>query len=117
MSGLWLRHRSAVFFAEAHNRDVLAALQAAGVEPQQEVAPVGAHALAGKTLVLTGTLPTLSRDEATQKILAAGGKVSGSVSGKTAWVVAGEDAGSKLAKAKSLGVPVIDEAALLALLS
>jgi DNA ligase (NAD+) len=105
------------FFAEAHNRDVLAALQAAGVEPQQEVAPVGAHALAGKTLVLTGTLPTLSRDEATQKILAAGGKVSGSVSGKTAWVVAGEDAGSKLAKAKSLGVPVIDEAALLALLS
>ncbi|MGB3741952.1 MAG: NAD-dependent DNA ligase LigA [Castellaniella sp.] len=105
------------FFAEAHNRDVLAALQAAGVEPQQEVAPAGAHALAGKTLVLTGTLPTLSRDEATQKILAAGGKVSGSVSGKTAWVVAGEDAGSKLAKAKSLGVPVIDEAALLALLS
>ncbi|MGB3835437.1 NAD-dependent DNA ligase LigA [Castellaniella sp.] len=105
------------FFAETHNRDVLAALQAAGVEPQQEAAPAGARALAGKTLVLTGTLPTLSRDEATQRILAAGGKVSGSVSGKTAWVVAGEDAGSKLAKARSLGVPVIDEAALLALLS
>lgn len=105
------------FFAEAHNREVVAALRAAGVEPREEAAPAGGKPLAGKTLVLTGTLPGLSRDEATRLILAAGGKVSGSVSRKTAWVVAGEDAGSKLAKAESLGVPVIDEAGLRALLA
>ncbi|MGB6243129.1 MAG: NAD-dependent DNA ligase LigA [Castellaniella sp.] len=105
------------FFAEAHNREVVAALQAAGVEPQADVAPAGAKPLAGKTLVLTGTMPTLTRDEATRRILAAGGKVSGSVSRKTAWVVAGDEAGSKLAKAEELGVPVLDEAGLLALLS
>lgn len=104
------------FFAEAHNREVIAALRAEGVEPQADAAPAGEKPLAGKTLVLTGTLPTLSRDEATRLILAAGGKVSGSVSRKTAWVVAGEDAGSKLAKAAELGVAVIDEAGLQALL-
>ncbi|MGB3425739.1 MAG: NAD-dependent DNA ligase LigA [Castellaniella sp.] len=104
------------FFAEAHNREVIADLRAVGVEPQADAAPVGEKPLAGKTLVLTGTLPTLSRDEATRRVLAAGGKVSGSVSRKTAWVVAGEEAGSKLAKAAELGVPVIDEAGLLALL-
>ncbi|MFT0534074.1 NAD-dependent DNA ligase LigA [Castellaniella hirudinis] len=104
------------FFAEAHNRDVVAALQAAGVQPQADAAPAGAKPLAGKTLVLTGTLPTLTRDEATRRILAAGGKVSGSVSRKTAWVVAGEDAGGKLAKAESLGVAILDEAGLLDLL-
>ena len=64
----------------------------------------------GKTFVLTGTLPTLKREEAEQKILAAGGKVSGSVSKKTSYVLAGEEAGSKLEKAQALGVPVIDEA-------
>jgi DNA ligase (NAD+) len=105
------------FFAEAHNREVVAALRAAGVEPREEAAPAGGKPLAGKTLVLTGALPELSRDEATRLILAAGGKVSGSVSRKTAWVVAGEDAGSKLAKAETLGVPVIDEAGLRALLA
>ena len=104
------------FFAEAHNREVVAALQAAGVEPQADAAPAGAKPLAGKTLVLTGTLPALTRDEATRRILAAGGKVSGSVSRKTAWVVAGEEAGSKLAKAEELGVAVLDEAGLLKLL-
>ncbi|WP_066458954.1 NAD-dependent DNA ligase LigA [Castellaniella caeni] len=104
------------FFAEAHNREVVAALQAAGVEPQAEAALAGDKPLAGKTLVLTGTLPTLSRDEATRLVLAAGGKVSGSVSRKTAWVVAGEEAGSKLVKAQELGVPVLDEAGLQALL-
>jgi DNA ligase (NAD+) len=73
--------------------------------------------LAGKTLVLTGTLPTLSRDAAKEKIEAAGGKVAGSVSKKTDYVVAGEEAGSKLARAQELGVPVLDEAGLLALLA
>jgi DNA ligase (NAD+) len=76
-----------------------------------------AGALAGKTFVLTGTLPTLGRDEAGAMIEAAGGKVSGSVSKKTAYVVAGEDAGSKLAKAQELGIAILDEAALLELLA
>ncbi|MBS1148054.1 MAG: NAD-dependent ligase, partial [Proteobacteria bacterium] len=70
-----------------------------------------------KTLVLTGTLPTLTRDAAKEKIEAAGGKVAGSVSKKTDYVVAGEEAGSKLAKAQELGVPILDEAGLLALLA
>jgi DNA ligase (NAD+) len=76
----------------------------------------GPQVLAGKTLVLTGTLPTLKRDEAKALIEAAGGKVAGSVSKKTDYVVAGEEAGSKLEKALELGVPVIDEAELLKLL-
>ncbi|XLM20380.1 NAD-dependent DNA ligase LigA, partial [Chromobacterium piscinae] len=73
--------------------------------------------LDGKTLVLTGTLPTLSRDQAKALIEAAGGKVSGSVSKKTHYVVAGEEAGSKLAKAQELGVAILDEAGLQALLA
>ncbi len=72
--------------------------------------------LEGLTFVLTGTLPTLTREAAKEKIESAGGKVSGSVSKKTNYVVAGEEAGSKLDKATSLGVPVLDEAALLSLL-
>jgi DNA ligase (NAD+) len=72
--------------------------------------------LSGKTLVLTGTLPDLTREEATAMIVAAGGKVTTSVSRKTDYVVAGESAGSKLAKAESLGVPVLDEPGLRALL-
>lgn len=105
------------FFAEPHNREVVAALRAAGVEPVQQVAEQGGNQpLAGKTLVLTGTLPTWTRDEATRRIMAAGGKVSGSVSRKTAYVVAGEEAGSKLEKARSLGVEVLDEDGLKALL-
>jgi DNA ligase (NAD+) len=67
--------------------------------------------------VLTGTLPDLSRDEAAEMIEAAGGKVAGSVSKKTSYVVAGEDAGSKLAKAQELGVPIIDEAGLIKIIA
>jgi DNA ligase (NAD+) len=72
--------------------------------------------LAGRALVLTGTLPSLSREQATERILAAGGRVTGSVSAKTDYLVAGESPGSKLAKAERLGVAVLDEAGLLALL-
>ena len=102
------------FLAEAHNREELARLTSY-VQPQslpEDVA--GGQPFEGKTLVLTGTLPTLTREEATAIIEKAGGKVSGSVSKKTFAVVAGTDAGSKLAKAETLGVPVWDEAALLA---
>jgi DNA ligase (NAD+) len=90
------------------NLALLSALRAAGVEPTAP--PAAGTALAGKTFVLTGTLPTLSREAATALIEAAGGKVSGSVSKKTHYVLAGDEAGSKLEKARSLGVPVIDEA-------
>ncbi|NYT65243.1 NAD-dependent DNA ligase LigA [Alcaligenaceae bacterium] len=105
------------FFAEPHNLEVMQALKRAGVQPQavQQASSDGLR-LAGKTLVLTGTLPNWSRDEATRHILAAGGKVSGSVSKKTAYVVAGDEAGSKLVKAQQLGVPVLDEEGLKAIL-
>ncbi|MBR4877093.1 MAG: NAD-dependent DNA ligase LigA, partial [Rhodocyclaceae bacterium] len=108
------------FFAEAHNRDVLAALLDAGIHWPAPPAPVAAeadHPVRGQTFVLTGTLPTLSRDEARERIEAAGGKVSGSVSRKTRYVVAGEAAGSKLEKAQALGIEILDETALLALLA
>ncbi|MDD5028996.1 MAG: NAD-dependent DNA ligase LigA [Rhodoferax sp.] len=101
------------FFAQPHNREVVEQLRACGVSwPEGEPAPVAAQPLSGKTLVLTGTLPTLGREEAKALIEAAGGKVAGSVSKKTSFVVAGAEAGSKLDKACDLGVPVIDEAAL-----
>jgi DNA ligase (NAD+) len=106
------------FFAQPHHREIVHALRAAGVGWDEHegaaVAPPGL--LAGQTLVLTGTLPTLTRDEARALIEAAGGKVAGSVSKKTHFVVAGEEAGSKLDKALELGVPVLDEAGLRALL-
>lgn len=105
------------FFAEPHNREVIEALVAMGVEPVADAPIQGQKHLAGKTFVLTGTMPSLTRDEATELILAAGGKVSGSVSRKTAWVVAGEDAGSKLTKAHELGLAVLDEEGLKALLA
>jgi DNA ligase (NAD+) len=101
------------FFAERHNREVIAQLRAAGVHWKDEIAQrVPAGPLAGKTLVLTGTLPTMTRDDAKARIEAAGGKVAGSVSKKTDYVVAGEEAGSKLDKARALGVPIVDEDAL-----
>jgi DNA ligase (NAD+) len=99
------------FFAEAHNRDIIHDLVAQGVEAQTPV-PLIAGSLVGQTFVITGTLETMSREQATESILLAGGKVSGSVSRKTNYVVAGADAGSKLTKAQSLGVKVIDEATL-----
>lgn len=105
------------FFAEPHNRDIVHQLKERGVQPQPEAAAAsGDLPLAGQTVVLTGTLPNWSRDEATRHVLAAGGKVSGSVSKKTAYLVAGEEAGSKLTKAQELGVTVLDEAGLRALL-
>ena len=106
------------FFAEPHNLEVIKALRDAGVSwPDIEVSRQAAGALAGKVLVLTGTLPTLARDDARALIEAAGGKVSGSVSKKSDFVVAGADAGSKLEKAQQLGVAVIDEAQLQSLLA
>ena len=106
------------FFAQPHNREVVEQLLAAGVKPQESdgTADDRPRPLLGKTLVLTGTLPTLSRDEAQALIEEAGGKVSGSVSKKTNYVVAGEEAGSKLEKARTLGVPVLDETGLRELL-
>ncbi len=105
------------FFQQPHNREVVEQLRACGVT-WPEGAPVerAPQVLAGKTVVLTGTLPTLSRDAAKDMLEAAGAKVAGSVSKKTSYVVAGEDAGSKLARAQELGVPVLDEAGMLALL-
>ena len=91
------------------------ALLAAGVTPVWDEAPTG-QALAGKTVVVTGTLPTLSRKEAEELIVQNGGKAAGSVSKMTSFVVAGEAAGSKLTKAQALGIPVVDEAGLLAML-
>lgn len=106
------------FFGVKRNREVVDELLKAGVRPQApEKRAGGSTVFAGKTLVLTGTLPTMTRGEAGAKIEAAGGKVSGSVSKKTSYVLAGAEAGSKLDKARELGVPVIDEAELLRLLA
>jgi len=106
------------FFAEPHNLEVVNKLRAAGVHwPESSGLVQSTGVLAGKTLVLTGTLPTLTRDVAKEKIEAAGGKVAGSVSKKTDYVVAGAEAGNKLVKAQELGVPILDEPGLLALLA
>ncbi|WP_407713267.1 NAD-dependent DNA ligase LigA [Comamonas testosteroni] len=105
------------FFAQPHNREVVEQLRACGVHWEEgEPVEKAPQILAGLTVVLTGTLPTLGRDVAKDMLEAAGAKVSGSVSKKTSYVVAGAEAGSKLAKAEELGVPVLDEAGMLALL-
>jgi len=107
----------ATFFQQSHNLEIIDALIAAGVHWQEQAAiDRDALPLAGKTYVLTGTLSQMTRDEAKQYLLQLGAKVSGSVSKKSDAVVAGEKAGSKLAKAESLGVPVLDESAFIALL-
>ena len=100
------------FFSHDSNRALCQRLSGAGLLTVSVAEPVGDR-FAGLTFVLTGTLPTMSRDEASERIRSMGGKVSGSVSKKTSYVVAGEAAGSKLTKAQSLGVTVIDEDELL----
>ena len=105
------------FFAQAHNREVIKDLRDCGVcWTEGEPAPVVSKPLAGKTFVITGTLPSLSRDEARDLIEAAGGKVAGSVSKKTSFVVAGSEAGSKLERAVELGLAVLNEQDLRGLL-
>jgi DNA ligase (NAD+) len=106
------------YFKEPRNRAMITALAQAGVRPQTPITRAAASSLlAGKTFVLTGTLPQLTREEAAAQIEAAGGKVSSSVSKKTSYVLAGAEAGSKLDKAKELGVLVIDDAELRRLLA
>jgi DNA ligase (NAD+) len=106
------------FFDQAHNREVVEQLRACGVTWTEGEPSAGASLpLAGQTYVLTGTLPTLSRDQAKDMLEALGAKVAGSVSKKTHGVVAGAEAGSKLDKAQELGIPLMDEAALLALVA
>ena len=106
------------FLAEPHNRDVIARLLEQGIHwPEVQVPAAQARPLAGLTLVLTGTLPHLSRSEAQVRIEHAGGKVAGSVSKRTHYVVAGADAGTKLEQARTLGIQVLDEAQLLSLLN
>jgi DNA ligase (NAD+) len=103
--------------ADPRMRALLTDLRDEGLTLHEEGPPPGEGPLADQTLVLTGTLPELTREQATERIVAAGGRVTGSVSKKTHWLVAGDSAGTKLAKAEKLRVPVLDEAGLLALLA
>jgi DNA ligase (NAD+) len=103
------------WFDEPANQQLIEDFRRAGVtlHGERKVAPAGPQPLAGKTFVLTGTLAAMSREEAAQKIESLGGKVTGSVSKKTSYVVVGADAGTKLSKAEALGVPILDEPAFL----
>jgi DNA ligase (NAD+) len=103
------------YFSHPQNIALCRRLIDAGLVTSATAAPTG-DKLTGLTFVLTGTLPTMTRDEAAARLRAAGGKVVGSVSKKTSYVVAGEEAGSKLTKAQALGVPVIDEDGMMALI-
>jgi len=107
------------FFGQPHNREVVEQLRAAGMswDEHEGAAAAAPKPLAALTVVLTGTLPTLSREQAKELLEAAGAKVAASVSKKTSYVVAGDEAGSKLDKARELGVPVLDEAGLKDLLA
>jgi DNA ligase (NAD+) len=110
-------HHVATFFQQPHNREVIQALREAGVRWDESApAKAGDRPLAGNTYVLTGALNSMTREEAGERLMALGAKVTGSVSKKTTAVIAGEAAGSKLAKAEKLGVPVMDEAAFLKLI-
>jgi DNA ligase (NAD+) len=109
-------HSIAGFFGEPHNREVVSKLLDAGIRWSDVPVPAAGR-LAGKTFVLTGTLPTLTREQAAARIEKAGAKVSGSVSKKTSFVVAGTDPGSKYDRARDLGIPVLDENGLLHLLA
>jgi DNA ligase (NAD+) len=102
--------------ADPAMRALIEDLRGVGLRFEEEGPPPGEGPLAGKTFVLTGTLPELTREQATERIVGAGGRVTGSVSKKTSYVVAGESAGTKLANAERLGVPVLDEPGLVALL-
>jgi len=116
--GTQIAESVAFFFAQPPNVAAIERLRASGLDltaPLRPREPVGA--LAGKTFVLTGTLPALTRDEASELIVTAGGKVAKSVSAKTDYVVAGEEAGSKLVKARALGLRVVDEPGLRAILA
>ena len=104
------------WFAQPRNKKLLSKLKKAGAWPKEELVERGDQILSEQTFVLTGTLPTMQRSEAKELIQAAGGKVTGSVSSKTNYLVAGENAGSKLMKAQELGVEIIDEAGLQKLL-
>jgi DNA ligase (NAD+) len=106
------------WFDEPHNRELVERLRASGVTTagERKVAPAGPQPLAGKTFVVTGTLASMSREDAQAKIEALGGKVTGSVSKKTSYLVVGAEAGSKLDKARALGVAELDEAAFLGLI-
>lgn len=107
-----------LFFDQAHNREVVEQLRACGLSwTEGEPQAVAPKPLSGKTFVITGTLPNLSRDQTKDMVEAAGGKVAGSVSKKTHYVVAGEDAGNKLLKAQELGIVLLDEAGLLTLIA
>jgi len=111
-------HHVATFFQQPHNREVIQALREAGVHwDEHEPVQVAVQPLSGNTYVLTGALESMTREEAGDRLMALGAKVTGSVSKKTTAVIAGEAAGSKLAKAEKLGVPVLDEAAFLELIS
>jgi DNA ligase (NAD+) len=103
--------------ADARMRELIEALRAAGLKLEEDGPPPGEGPLSGKAIVLTGTLPDLTREQATERITAAGGRVTASVSKKTDYVVAGDAPGTKLEKAERLGVPVVDEAGLLGLLA
>jgi DNA ligase (NAD+) len=104
------------FFRERHNLELVNRLRDLGLQFHQDTVKRAGGPLNGLTFVLTGTLPSLTREDAKARIEAAGGKVAGSVSKKTSYVVAGEDAGSKLEKARGLSVPILDEAGLLAMI-
>jgi DNA ligase (NAD+) len=105
----------AKFFAEPSNRDVCRRLEAAGVTATQRATPTPAGPLAGRTFVLTGTLRALTREQAAARIAERGGRVAGTVSAATSYVVAGAEPGAKLARARALGVPTLDERAFIAL--